>query len=160
MFETSQPEASAGTAKIVGGVIAVVVVLLVAVWFLFLKDQTAVGPAATPAAGAANSAASTEPADPMKDLTISKSNLRRDQTQTMAMWDLVIQNRNRGRGYKNVRYATNYYNAQDAVIYHNEATLKDAVDPGDLHTFTSINDGLYPVGTARYTIELKGADPN
>lgn len=158
MFESSQQEDSSGTVKIVGGVIAIVAVLLVVVYFLFLHGQP---PAAT-ATGAgtgAKAAATSEKPDPMRDLSIMKSNLRRDQTQTMAMWDIVVANRSRAVSYTGIRYATNYYNSQDAVIYHNEGTLPDPVEPGDQHTFTSVNDGLYPVGTARYTIELKGAEP-
>jgi len=159
MFETSQPEESSGSGKIVGLVIAVVAVVLVVVYFVFLRGQP---PAATDTGagtGAATAAPSGEKPDPLRDLSIMKSNLHRDQTQTMAMWDIVVSDRSRSTGYKGIRYATNYYNAQDAVIYHNEGTLPDAVDPGDQHTFTNINDGLYPVGTARYTIEIKGAEP-
>lgn len=157
MFETSQQEDSSATAKIVGGVIAVVAVILVVVYFLFLHGQP---PAAT-ATGAGKrttTAAATEKPDALKDLSIVRQNLRRDQTQTMAMWDIVVSNRSRGVGYKNIKYATNYYNASDAVIYHNEGTLADVIEPGDQHTFQAVNDGLYPVGTARYTIEIKGAD--
>lgn len=95
----------------------------------------------------------------MKDLKIAKSTMHRDQTQTMAIWDIQVENRAKGTGYKDIKYATNYYNAQDAVIYHNEGTLADAVDPADQHTYSNINDGLYPVGTVRYTIEIKGATP-
>lgn len=156
MFETSQQDESSGMGKIVGSVIAVVAVALVLVYFLFLRGQ----PPATTGTGAGVKAAATgEKADPMRDLSIVKSNLHRDQTQTQAMWDIVVANRSRSTGYKGIRFATNYYNGQDAVIYHNEGVLPDPVDPGDQHTFSSINDGLYPVGTARYTIELKGAEP-
>jgi hypothetical protein len=158
MFETSQQEQGSGSGKVVAGVIAVVVVLLVAVYFIFLRGQEGTAPGgANPAA--AQSAAAAGPADPMKDLKIVKSTLRRDQTQTMAMWDIQVENRAKGFAYKDLQYATNYYNAQDAVIYHNEGTLADPVDPADQHTYSNINDGLYPVGTVRYTMELKGATP-
>lgn len=159
MFETSQQEESSGSGKIVGGVIAVVAVLLVVVYFLFLRGQPPAATATGAGVGAKSAAATAEKPDPMRDLSIMKSNLHRDQTQTMAMWDIVVANRSRSTGYKGIRYATDYYNNQDAVIYHNEGTLPDSVDPGDQHTFTSVNDGLYPVGTARYTIQLKGAEP-
>ena len=160
MFENAQQEENSGAGKIVGAVIAVVLVLLVGVYFLFLREEpaaTAESPAA--AASMADAAASSEPADPMKDLTILKFNLGRDQTQTMAMWDIQVSNRSRSVGYTNIQYATNYYNGQDAVIYHNEGTLSQPIGPFDQRTFSQINDGLYPVGTVRYTIELKGAQP-
>ena len=158
MFETSQEEPSTGTTKIIGGVIAVVVVLLVVVYFAFLRNLS--GPAAPSAAASGTQGAVTAgSADPMKDLTITRFNLHRDQTQTMAMWDIQVANRSKAHAYKNIHYSTNYYNAQDQVIYHNEGTLSDPVDPSDERTFSQINDGLYPVGTTRYTIELKGADP-
>ena len=159
MFETSQQEQNTGSAKIVGGVIAIVAVLLVVVYFLFLHGLPSATTATGAGAAATKAAGSGKPADPMRDLSIVKSNLHRDQTQTQAMWDIVVANRSRDHGYKGIRFATNFYNASDAVIYHNEGTLADTVEPGDQHSFTSINDGLYPVGTARYTIELKGADP-
>jgi hypothetical protein len=160
MFETSEEQARSGTAKLVGGVIAVVAVVLVVVYFAFLRQEPTSTTGAKPAgASAAKTAASGEKPDPMRDLTILKFNLHRDQTQTMAIWDIQVANRSRTQSYKDVRYATNYYNGQDAVIYHNEGTLSEVVDPSDQHTFNSINDGLYPVGATRYTIELKGAQP-
>lgn len=158
MFETSQQEQGSGSGKVVAGVIAVVAVLLVAVYFLFLRGQEGAAPGgAKPSA--AQGATATGPADPMKDLRIVSPTLHRDQTQTMAMWDFKVENRAKGVGYKDIKYATNYYNAQGAVIYHNEGTLSEPVDPNDQHSYTNINDGLYPVGTANYTIEIKGATP-
>ena len=158
MFEHTQPEPNSGSGKIVGIVIAVVLVAIVVVYFMFLRE-----PASTTGANAAASAAKTagtaEKANPMKDLTILKFNLHRDQTQTQAIWDIEVANRSKTYGYKDIKYATNYYNNQDAVVYHNEGTLSEPVDPADQHTFSSINDGLYPVGTVRYTIEIKGAQP-
>lgn len=159
MFETAQEEQNTGTVKIIGGVIAVVAVLLVAVYFLYLHEQPAGETAAGAGTGTSATAATAEPPDPMRDLSIVRSNLRRDQTQTMAMWDIIVANRSRANGYKSIQYATNYYDSAGNVIYHNEGTLPDVVEPGDQHTFSSINDGLYPVATSRYTIELKGAEP-
>jgi hypothetical protein len=160
MFETSQQEQGSGSGKIVGGVIAVVAVVLVVVYFLFLHGQ----PQSTPetrgaATRAADAAATGEKPDPAKDLSIVKSNLRRDtQTQTMAMWDIQVANRNKGYGYKDIHYATTYYNAQNDVLRQGGGTLGEQVDPGDQHSY-SVNDGLYPVGTVRYTVELKDAAP-
>jgi hypothetical protein len=161
MFENAQTESSSGSGKIIGGVVVVVAVLLGAVYFLFLRGTGPANGGGAGGAAGAKAAASGEKPDPMKDLTILHFNLGRDQaTQTMAIWDIQVQNRNHGGyGYKNLKYATNYYNAQDQPVYHNEGTLSDTVDPGDQHTYSQINDGLYPVGTTRYTIELKGADP-
>ena len=158
MFETSQQEEGSSTTKIVGGVIAVVAVILVVVYFLFLHGQPPAGTATGAGKSPSTAAADTAKPDPLRDLSIIRSNLRRDQTQTMAMWDIIVANRSRGVAYRNIQYATNYYNASDAVIYHNEGTLPDVIEPGDQHTFESVNDGLYPVGTTRYTIEIKGAD--
>ena len=158
MFETSQEEPSSGTGKIIGGVIAVVGVLLVVVYFAFFHSATQT---TTTSATANQSAVNTEPADPMKDLAIvGTPNLYRDQaTQTMAMWNIQVANRSKSHAYKDIRYATKYFNAQGAVIYQNEGTLKGQVEPSDQQAFTEINDGLYPVGTNNFTIELKGAQP-
>jgi hypothetical protein len=159
MFENAQPEQNSGSGKIVGGVIVVAAIIIGVVYFAYFHDQPSTGAATGGGSAATTTAASGEKPDPMRDLKIVRSNLRQDQTQTMAMWDIVVGNRSRDFGYKNIKYATNYYNAQDAVIYSNEGTLPEAVEPNDQHTFSSVNDGLYPVGTARYTIELKGAEP-
>ncbi len=161
MFENAQPAPSSGSGKVIGGVIVVVLVLLAVVYFAFLRGASSPSATAGATTAATTKAAATgEKPDPMKDLTILHFNLGRDKaTQTMAIWDIQVQNRSRAYGYKNLKYATNYYNAQDALVYHNEGTLSDTVDPGDQHTYTEINDGLYPVGTTRYTIEIKGADP-
>jgi hypothetical protein len=161
MFENAQTESSSGSGKIIGGVVVVVAVLLAAVYFLFLRGTGPANGGGAAGSASAKAAATGEKPDPMKDLTILHFNLGRDQaTQTMAIWDIQVQNRNHGGyGYKNLKYATNYYNGQDALVYHNVGTLSDTVDPGDQHTYSQINDGLYPVGTTRYTIELTGADP-
>ena len=160
MFETAQQEPSAGTGKIIGGVIAILLVALVVLYFLYFRQEPAATPAAGTGAATAGATAATggEAPDPMRDLTISKFNLGRDQTQTMALWDIQLANRSRSHAYKNIQYATNYYNAEGALLYHNEGTLSEQLEPGDQRNISQINDGLYPVGTVRYTIELKGAE--
>jgi len=156
MFETAQEESGSGTAKIVGGVIAVVAVLLVVVYFVYLRGES------TPTAGAgANQVAATgEKPDPMRDLHIvGQPNLHRDPaTGTMAVWDLRVENRSKTIAYKDLQYSTNYLNANGESIRQGSGTLSDQVDAADQHSFT-VNDGLYPVGTNRFTIELKGAQP-
>ena len=160
MFETAQEESGSGSAKIVGGVIAVVAVLLVVVYFLFLRGESTPTTGAGAAAGAANAAATAEKPDAMRDLHIvGQPNLHRDPaTGTMAVWDLRVENRSRSTAYKDLQYATNYLNAAGESIRQGSGTLSDQVDAADQHSFT-VNDGLYPVGTNRYTIELKGAQP-
>ena len=158
MFENSQQEQNSGSGKIVGGVIAVGVVVLAAAYFLwFNQPPNSSGTGGKPAAAAQGAASAT--ADAMADLKVVKSNLRRDdQTQTMAMWDIQVENKSKSVAYKNLKYATKYYNAEGAVIYQNEATLTGTVEPADQFSFAGVNDGLYPVGTVRYTVELKGAE--
>ncbi len=159
MFETSQQESSSGSNKIVGGAIAILGVLMVAFYFLFMQGNE---PAVTPGEGQASMAASSAPvdegpADPMRDLAIQRFSLDRDRTETMAMWTIQIANRSRQHGYKDVLYATKYYNSEDVLIYENTGTIAEQLDPGDQRTISEINDGLFPVGTVRYTIELTDA---
>jgi hypothetical protein len=92
------------------------------------------------------------------DLGIQRNNLGRDQTQTMAIWDLVISNRSREITYRNIQYATNYYDGAGNVIQQGSGTLPGEVGPGEQQTFSGINDGLYPLATTRYTIEIRSAD--
>ncbi len=160
MFETAQQEPSSSAGKTVGAAVAVVLVVIVVVYFVYLRQEpaaTPAGPAGQTAAGAAAGEAGTP--DPMRDLAILKFNLGRDQTQTMAMWDIQLANRSRSHGYKDIQYATNYYNNDGALLYHNEGTLSESLEPGDQRTISQINDGLYPVGTTRFTIEIKDAQP-
>jgi hypothetical protein len=76
----------------------------------------------------------------------------------MAMWDLVIGNRSREITYRNIQYATNYYDGADNLIYQNSGTIPGEIGPGEQRTVTGINDGLYPLATTRYTVELRSAD--
>ncbi len=157
MFETSQQEQGSGSGKIVGGVIAVVAVLLLVVYFLFLHGQ----PQSTPASmsGGTGTAASGQKADPTKDLSIVKSTLHKDtQTQTMAMWDIQVANKNKGFAYKDIHYATIYYSAANDILHQGGGTLSEQVDAGDQHSY-SVNDGLYPLGTTHYSMEIKEATP-
>ena len=94
----------------------------------------------------------------MMDLAIQRNNLGRDQTQTMAMWDIVIANRSREITYRNIQYATNYYDGSGNVIYQGAGTLPGEVGPGEQQTFSGINDGLYPLATQRYDIAITSAD--
>ncbi len=160
MFETSQQESGSGSSKIVGGAVAVVGVLMVGFYFLFMHGNE---PAVTPGEGQAGMAASSAtvedegPADPMRDLAIQRFSLDRDRTQTMAMWTIQLANRSRQHGYKDILYATKYYNSEETLIYQNSGTIAEQLDPGDQRTISEINDGLFPVGTVRYTIELTDA---
>ncbi len=159
MFETSQQESGSGSSKIVGGSIAGVGVLMVGFYLLFMQGNE---PATTPGEGQAGMTASSAPvdegpADPMRDLAIQRFSLDRDRTQTMAMWTIQIANRSRQHGYKDVLYATKYYNSDDVLIYENTGTIAEQLNTGDQRTISEINDGLFPVGTVRYTIELTDA---
>ena len=160
MFETSQQEESSKAPKIIIGAIFVVLVLFGVLYFTHLNQEPA-APAAGAGAAAPSAAAPAgdEKPDPMRDLQILKFNLGRDQTQTMALWDLQLVNRSRAFGYKDIQYATNYYDSGGGLLSTRGGTIPQPMDPMDQKTFTQINDGLYPVGTARFTVELKGAQP-
>ena len=158
MFETSQQEQSSQAPKIIIGAIVVVLLLFGVLYFGHLNQEPT--PSATAGAGAPAAAApaGAEAADPIRDLQILKSNLGRDrQTQTMAMWDVQLANRSRATGYRAVQYVTNYYDAGGSVLATRGGTFPEPLDPMDQKTFAQINDGLYPVGTTRFTIEIRGA---
>ena len=162
MFETSQQEVSSKAPKIIIVTIVVVLVIFGIFYLTHLSQEPASAPAAASGTQAATGGATGggEKGDPMRDLQILKFNLGRDrQTRTMAMWDIQLANRSRSTAYKDIQYATNYYDANNNLLYQGGGTLKDQLDPMDQRTVTQINDGLYPVGTSRYTIELKGAQP-
>ena len=160
MFETSQQEPSGHDTKIILGVVAVGIVVLIVVYFTMFSGQpAATQPAAAPADAASGPANTPAPdADFRNDLSIQKFNLGRDQTQTMAMWDIQISNRSRTVTYRNIQYATNYYDASNNVIYQGSGIIPGDVIPGDLRTVSGINDGLYPLATVRYTIEFSAGD--
>jgi hypothetical protein len=159
MFENAQQEPSGGHTKVIGGVIVVLMAAWVVVYFMhFSGEAPATSQSAAPAAAAAAANTPAPDADQRMDLSISRNNLGRDQTQTMAMWDLQISNRSREITYRNLKYATNYYDAAGNVIYQGSGTLPGEVAPGGVETFSEINDGLYPLNTVRYTIEISSAD--
>ena len=161
MFENAQQEPSGGNTKVVGGVIVVLMAVLVGVYFAYFSGQPeqAASPQ-MPAAAAATGPANTPvpDAEPLMDLAIQRSNLGRDQTQTMAMWDVQITNRSREITYRNIQYETNYYDAGGNVVYQGSGVLPGELPPGGVETFSEVNDGLYPLTTARYTIEITTAD--
>jgi hypothetical protein len=127
---------------------------------MFMRGQPAApaSSAAAPRAAAGPANTPVPDADHRMDLVIQKNNLGRDQTQTMAMWDLQIANRSRELTYRNIEYATTYYDGAGNVIYEGSGALDGEIGPGETETFTRINDGLYPLRTARYVIELRSAD--
>ena len=75
----------------------------------------------------------------------------------MGMWDVQIVNRSRTVAYRNIEYVTNYYDAQMNLLSTRGGTFPEPLEPLDQKTFPQINDGLYPVGTASYTIGIKSA---
>ena len=161
MFETSQQEQSSQAPKIIIGAIVVILAAFAVFYFTYLSQEPAAPPAA--AAGAEAPAAAAAPADaadadPMRDLQILRSNLGRDrQTQTMGMWDVQVVNRSRTVAYRNIEYVTNYYDAQMNLLSTRGGTFPEPMEPMDQKSFAQINDGLYPVGTASYTIGIKSA---
>ena len=159
MFETSQQEQSSQAPKIIIGAIVVVMGLFGVLYFGHLNQEPTAAPAAAaqPASSAADAAPAAD-ANPTRDLQILKSNLGRDrQTQTMAMWDVQLVNRSRAITYRNIEYVTNYYDARMTLLSTRGGTFPEPMTPSDQKTFAQVNDGLYPVGTASYTIGIKGA---
>ena len=163
MFETSQPEESNRTGLIVGGSIVVFLALFGVFYFTYLSQEPATAPAVTAGAGAAAQPTVTPEdlaaANPMLDLQIIQQDLGRDnQTQTMAMWNVRLVNRNRLVAYRNIQYETNYYDAQQNLLSTRGGTFPEPMAPSDQKTFAQLNDGLYPVGTASFTIGIKAAE--
>ncbi|MBI1955091.1 MAG: hypothetical protein HYS38_01715 [Acidobacteria bacterium] len=158
MFETSQEEPSGHDTKIIVGVIVVIMAVLGILYYFYVHQAPAAGTQTAPPGAAVTGAASGEKADPVRDLAIVSFKLGRDSTQTMAMWNLQLSNRSSAYAYTNIQYLTNYYDDQGTLLYSNEGTSSDRLQPGEQKTISPINDGLYPVGTTRYTIEIKGAE--
>lgn len=161
MFETSQPEESAKTGLIVGGAIVVVLAAFGVFYFTYLAGEPAATPAATPAAAAQPTATPEDiaNANPMLDLQILSQDVGRDtQTQTMAMWNVRLSNRNRVVAYRNIQYETNYYDSQRNLLSTRGGTFPEPMAPGDQKTFAQLNDGLFPPGTVGYTIEITSAE--
>jgi hypothetical protein len=163
MFENSQPEESSKTGLIVGGTIAVVMIAF-GIYYMTHLSQAPEGTPA-PAAGAAAAARPTATpeditaANPLIDLQIVQNSLGRDnQTQTMAMWTVRVVNRSRVVAYRNIQFETNYYGAQQNLLSTRGGAFPEMMGPGDQKTFSQINDGLYPPGTASFTIGIKSAD--
>ncbi|OFV95640.1 MAG: hypothetical protein A3F68_05995 [Acidobacteria bacterium RIFCSPLOWO2_12_FULL_54_10] len=154
MFETSQQESSSGDTKLIGGVIVAIMVVIGVLYYFFIHTAPVAG---TDSAAAATAGIVEEPS-PLQDIRIVSFNLGKDQTQTMAMWSIQLANRTSTITYKNIQFATNYYDDAGTLIYQNTGTLLQELGPGDQQTFSDINDGLYPVGTTRYTIEIKEAE--
>lgn len=158
MFETSQQEPSGHDTKLVAGVIVVIMAVLGILYYFYVHRAPPAGTQTTQEGAAVAGAASGEKADPVRDLAIVSFKLGRDSTQTMAMWDLQVSNHSSAHAYTNIQYLTNYYDDQGTLLYSNEGTSSDRVKPGEQKTISQINDGLYPMGTTRYTIEIKGAE--
>jgi hypothetical protein len=160
MFENAQQEPSGGHTRVVAGVIVVLMAVL-GVWYYFnihtappAATQTAAPAAAAPSGGGAPA----PDADFKRDLVVQKVDLGRDQTQTMALWAFQIQNRSRTIAYKNLKYKTTYFDAGGNIVRQGAGDVPDTVDAGDLHTVTGLNDGLYPLNTSRFTVEITAAD--
>jgi hypothetical protein len=159
MFENAQQEPSGGSTKIILGVVVVAAIVGVAVYYaVFAGAPPAAAP--TPAPAAATSAANTPApnADYSRDLVILSANLGRDQTQTQAVWAIQVSNRSREITYRNIRYATVYSDGAGNEIRRGAGTLPEELGPGQQRTFSGLNDGEYPLATARYTVEWTGAD--
>ena len=160
MFENSQQEPSGHDTKIVAGVIVVIMAVLGGLYYVYVHSAP---PAATQtkAPAAAESSGGGAPAadaDFKRDLVVQRPNLGRDQTQTMSVWSFQIQNRSRAIGYRNLKYTTTYYDGAGNVVHQGSGSIPDDVPPGDLHTVSSLNDGLYPLNTQRYEIGISAAD--
>ena len=161
MFENSQPEENSKAGWIVGGTI-VVVMAAFGIYYLTHLSQEPEAATAAPAAAATQPAATPEDiaaANPLIDLQIVQNSLGRDnQTQTMAIWNVRLANRNRTVAYRDIQYETNYYGAQQNLLSTRGGTFPEPMAPGDQKSFAQLNDGLYPVGTASFTIGIKSAE--
>jgi len=158
MFENAQQEPSGGSGKTIGIVVVVAIVVMAVVYFAYFSGQPASTPQTKPAAAAGGGGKPAPEADFKKDLVVQRPNLGRDQTQTMAVWSFQIVNRSRTYGYRKLQYATTYYDGAGNVIHQGSGSIPDEIAPGDQRTISDINDGLYPLNTQRFGIEISGAE--
>ena len=93
MFENAQQDTFGGHTKIIAGVIVVLMAVLAVVYFSHFHGEAPATPQSAAPAAATQAANTPVPdADHGMDLSIVRNNLGRDQTQTMAMWDIQISN--------------------------------------------------------------------
>ena len=157
MFENSQQEPNSSSGKTIGIVVVIAVIVLAVLYFTVFKGQPE--PAAKKATAAATGGGKPAPdADFKKDLVVDRPNLGRDQTQTMAIWSFQVENRSSTYGYRNLKYTTTYYDGAGNVVRNGSGSIPDEVAPRDQITVSSINDGLYPLNTQRYTVEISSAE--
>jgi len=150
MFEPPPQEKQSSTSTSVWiGVIVVVIVVAAAMLFM----MTMKGPG-TPASSAP--AAPTAKADPVHDLKIQRAAMDKDNSGTIAIWAITIENRSPYYSYSNIAYETSYLNADGKVIASNKGTLPLSLGPAGEKN-TQLRDLTYPNGTASYKIRVTSA---
>lgn len=155
MFE-SPVEKEPSSRKEMMIVVAIVVVLAVAGFAAYMHFAGG-GTASTPSA---QSAATAVPAgvkpDPVHDLRIVSTKMDKDPTGTTAVWLVEIRNDSRYFTYSKISYQTTYAGADNSVIAQNKGVIPLTIGPGEDQTPT-INDVLYPTGTAIYKFQILDA---
>jgi hypothetical protein len=151
MFEAPQ-KAEPSVSKGLWFGIVVLVILGAAGGYFFMRSKDA-AVRQTPASAVA---APKGDADPVRDLKIQRTTMDKDRNGTSSVWVVTIENKSAGYGYSKIQYETTYVGADGHLLMTNKGTLPDAFGPGEQKNCT-VNDPLYPAGTARYMMKITAA---
>lgn len=150
--ETKKDESSA---KIWVGVAIASLLVIGGVYYYFSHLAASTPAAVSEQPAVAAGPVQTEP-DAVKDLRIQRALMDKDQTGTMALWVVSIENKSEVFTYSDIQYETTYYASDDHVLLTNKGVIKTTITPGNA-TKEEIRDALYPTGTARFRFKITGA---
>jgi hypothetical protein len=97
-------------------------------------------------------------ANPDEDLTIVEARWAPVVRGRVSRFVVRVRNRSAAAAYLDLRYATEYLAAGNAVIATREGVIKQILQPGEARTWSELTDGFVPSGAAGATIHLTGAE--
>jgi hypothetical protein len=97
-------------------------------------------------------------AQPDEDLTIVEATWAPVVRGRVSRFVVSVRNRSAAAAYLDLRYATEYLAAGNAVIATRGGVIKQVLQPGETRTWSELTDGFVPTGAAGATIRLIGAE--
>lgn len=149
MFETPQ-ETKPSASKGLWIAITVVVVLGAIAGYFFIQSRGATSRKAPEASVLKGDA------DPVRDLKIQRTTMDKDRNGTKSVWSVAIENKSAAYSYSNIKYEATYLAADGNVLMVNKGSIAETISPREQKNCT-VNDPLYPAGTARYMLKITGA---
>ncbi len=140
-----------------GIIIAVLVVLAIAAYFIWKPSGQPAAKATASAGPTAAEVAKAGPPDAVRDLVVERATMGKDVSGLRVRWSVTLRNKSNVYTYSNFKYEADFIGPDGRTLSTSADTIPGSIAPGEEKTLPDFTGGMYNPNAATYHFRLVGA---